>query len=161
MVDAEWDRRALIAGTVAAIAIARGVELAISARNLRRVRENGTPHAASTSSAEYAVMVVVHVLFLACPLLALRTKEQLGSNELALAALFALALAACLRWWTMWTLGPRWNARAVVAPSLGAVHGGPFRYFRHPNGWDIQSYGEFFHAWLTPEALRQLVLDTQ
>ena len=54
-------------------------------------------------------------------------------GAIAWAATCTIVVAQLLRWWTIRTLGPRWNARAVVAPALGAVHGGPYRLLRHPN----------------------------
>ena len=78
-------------------------------------------------------MVLVHVLFLACPLLEFQLRGQRGSDLPACIAVGAIVATQALRWWTIRTLGPRWNARAVVAPSLGAVHDGPYRFLRHPN----------------------------
>jgi methyltransferase len=128
-----WSQNALLAGTVAVLTIERVVELVVSHRNLARLRANGTPHEASSSSIEYAAMVLVHVLFLACPLLEALSRPPDVLIEPNLAAVGAIAVAQALRWWTIRTLGPRWNARAVVAPSLGAVHDGPYRFLRHPN----------------------------
>jgi methyltransferase len=96
--------------------------------------EENVPHEAASSSAEYAVMALVHALLLACPLLELqRLGAGVSSAVTSAVAIAALALAQALRWWTISTLGVRWNARAVVAPSLGAVHDGPYRFLRHPN----------------------------
>ena len=133
MAEVIWDRSSLLAGTVAVLAIERGVELVVSRRNLARLRANGTPHAASSGVAEYAIMVLVHVLFLACPLIELNLRGPRLPKLVALGALASIVAAQALRWWTIRTLGPRWNARAVVAPSLGAVHGGPYHFMRLPN----------------------------
>jgi methyltransferase len=48
--------------------------------------------------------------------------------------MLALAFAAqALRWWCIWTLGPRWNTRVIVVPGLPLVRRGPYRWFPHPN----------------------------
>ena len=49
-------------------------------------------------------------------------------------AMLGVALAAqALRYWTIATLGKRWNVRVIVVPGLPVVTGGPFRFLRHPN----------------------------
>jgi methyltransferase len=48
--------------------------------------------------------------------------------------MIALVLAAqALRWWCIATLGPRWNTRVIVVPSLPLVDTGPYQWLRHPN----------------------------
>lgn len=140
--ESGWDRHALLAGTIALLAAERCVELAVSRRNLARLRAGGIEHEASSGAAEYAFMVAVHVLFLAAPLVEADWRGLRGPPNVAIAAVAAIVLAQALRWWTIRTLGQRWNARAVVAPSLGAVHHGPFRFARHPNYIAVQL--EFF-----------------
>lgn len=133
MLEAGLDRNALLVGVLAVLALERGIELVVSARNLARIEASGTPHRAASDGLEYAWMVVVHVLFVVCPWLEVHWRGMRLPDEVALVAAFAIAAAQALRWWTIRTLGPRWNARAVVAPALGAVHGGPYRFLRHPN----------------------------
>ncbi|HTF89927.1 MAG TPA: isoprenylcysteine carboxylmethyltransferase family protein [Planctomycetota bacterium] len=133
MAELAWDRSTMLAGTVAFLAVERTFELALSHRNLTRLRASGAAHEASSGAAEYALMVAVHTLFLFCPLLEVKLRGMRGPDSLALAGIAAIAAAQVLRWWTIRTLGLRWNARAVVAPSLGVVHGGPYRFLRHPN----------------------------
>jgi methyltransferase len=44
-----------------------------------------------------------------------------------------LAAATALRWWSIASLGPSWNVRAVVPDDLRPVSRGPYRFVRHPN----------------------------
>jgi methyltransferase len=48
--------------------------------------------------------------------------------------MLALVLGSqALRWWCISTLGPQWNTRIVIVPSMSAVATGPYRWLRHPN----------------------------
>ena len=38
-----------------------------------------------------------------------------------------------LRWWSIRTLGRRWNVHALVPDDLEPETGGPYRHIRHPN----------------------------
>lgn len=138
MIDPVWDRDQLLAAVLVGLALERGCELVLSHNNLARLRASGTPHAASSSLTEYAVMVVVHVLFLGAPAIEVYLRGMRLPDSVALTATCAIVFAQLLRWWTIRTLGPRWNARAVVAPALGAVHAGPYRFLRHPNYLAVQ-----------------------
>ncbi|MFZ9871191.1 MAG: isoprenylcysteine carboxyl methyltransferase family protein [Candidatus Kapaibacteriota bacterium] len=42
-------------------------------------------------------------------------------------------LLQALRYWTIATLGKRWNTRIIVLPGQPLVKTGPFRWLRHPN----------------------------
>jgi methyltransferase len=46
-------------------------------------------------------------------------------------ALFILLQAA--RLWIIASLGRRWTTRIIVLPSRPLIHGGPYRWLRHPN----------------------------
>ena len=127
------DRTWLVGAVVVALALERLGELALSHRNLARLERDGVARFASSSGGEYGAMVLVHTLFVLTPPIEIWLRGMRGDGTTALAAVAAIAAAQALRWWTILTLGPRWNARAVVAPSLGAVHGGPYRFVRHPN----------------------------
>jgi methyltransferase len=107
----------------------RLLELRLSARNARVMRERG---GIEVGAARFGRMRVLHALFLpACAL------EVLALERPFVAALgfpmLALALAAqALRWWAILSLGPAWNVRVIVAPDQ-AVRRGPYRFVRHPN----------------------------
>ena len=115
------------------LSLSRLAELWISRRNLVRLRASGVSWRAASSEREYAVMACVHALFLVAPLIEFALRGARGPRALGTAALLVLLAAQLLRFWAIHTLGPRWNARAVVAASLGALHVGPYRFMRHPN----------------------------
>jgi methyltransferase len=43
------------------------------------------------------------------------------------------AAGKALKWWAIVTLGPSWTFRIVVVPNAPLIHGGPYRWLRHPN----------------------------
>lgn len=135
---------------IALTAVERGLEVRLSKRHAawsfaRGGREVGAEH--------YPFMVVLHTGFLiACVaevwLLHRAFVPMLGWP------LLAVALAAQgLRWWVIRTLGPRWNTRVIIVPSLPRIEGGPFRYLRHPNYLAVVTEGlalPLMHgAWIT------------
>jgi methyltransferase len=42
-------------------------------------------------------------------------------------------VAQALRFWTIASLGERWNVRVWVVPGMAPVRTGPYRFFPHPN----------------------------
>lgn len=115
---------------LALLALERGLELAISGRNARRMLARGGVEA---GRAHYPVMVAFHAGFL----LACAAEQLLWPAPWPLpaaAAALALALAAqALRWWAVATLRGRWTTRVVVVPGEPPVTDGPYRFVRHPN----------------------------
>lgn len=119
-------------GTVllGAVALERGAELWLSARNARRLRAAG---AAEVGGGHYPLLFGFHAVLLASCLgwaLGGGARPRLA---VALASVLAVLLAQALRWWAIATLGPRWSTRILVPPGAPPVTGGPYRYFRHPN----------------------------
>lgn len=113
-----------------AIGVERLCELVIAKRNAARAFARG---AVEVGQAHYRVMTVFHTLFLLCcvgeTLLLDRTfPPVLGPIMLTLAI-----LAQLLRYWSIRTLGERWNTRIIVLPEVPPVVGGPYRFVRHPN----------------------------
>lgn len=133
MLEPGWDRGQLLWGTLALLALSRLCELWISQRNLARLRASGAPSRAASSAFEYALMVALHVVYLSAPPLELAFAGERGPRWPTGIAVLLIVLAQALRGWSIHALGPRWNARAVVAPSLGVVHDGPYRFMRHPS----------------------------
>jgi len=120
----------LYLGLLALVALERGVELVLSARNVRLARSRG---GVETGQGHYPVMAAFHGAFLsACALevVLLRRPFPGAVGWLALAAVLA---AQALRYWAVATLGWRWNTRIVVVPGAAPVTGGPYRFVRHPN----------------------------
>ncbi|HTV17919.1 MAG TPA: isoprenylcysteine carboxylmethyltransferase family protein, partial [Polyangiaceae bacterium] len=52
---------------------------------------------------------------------------------LGVSCLLVAFAAQALRYWTIASLGRRWNVAVLVLPGVPAVTGGPFRFLRHPN----------------------------
>jgi methyltransferase len=122
--------RAIGYGLLALVALERGVELVVSARNARRTLARGGVEA---GRAHYPAMVAFHGAFLvACALepVAWPAPWPIG---LALAGAAVVALAQALRWWAIRSLGDRWSTRIVVLPGAPPVVAGPYRFLRHPN----------------------------
>ena len=112
------------------VALLRLAELAISARNARRLRARG---GVESGAGHYPVMVGVHAAFLAAaPLeVILLDRGFIPTLGFSMLALFALTLA--LRYWVIATMGEHWCTRVVVLPGVPLVATGPFRILRHPN----------------------------
>ncbi len=121
---------------VAGLGAVRLGELAWSARNERRA---GPGRAAARRS--YPAMVAVHAaLFVVCLRAAAarrgtrdRRWRPAVDPGLEAVAMTGLAGALLLRLWVIGTLGTAWNVRAVVPERMRVVHGGPYRWVRHPN----------------------------
>jgi methyltransferase len=108
----------------------RGVELAVSSRNVRRALARGGFEA---GRGHYPAVVALHVAFLgaiAAEALLLPSPWPAWATAVALAAALA---AQGLRWWAVATLGDRWSTRIVVVPGEAPVTRGPYRFLAHPN----------------------------
>jgi methyltransferase len=101
-------------------------ELALSSR-LERNLEGGRQAAARS----YPVMVALHVALFAAPLCELAVWRRRPRAPVLWVGV--LGGATALRWWCIHTLGPAWNARALVPSDLRPVTTGPYRFVRHPN----------------------------
>jgi methyltransferase len=120
----------LYLGLLVLVAVERGVELVLSARNARLARERG---GVESGRGHYPVMAAFHgALLVACALeVALLHRPFPGAvGWLALAVVLG---SQALRYWAIATLGWRWNTRIVVVPGAAPVTGGPYRFVRHPN----------------------------
>jgi methyltransferase len=110
------------------VAAERLAELVVARRNLAWARSRG---GREYGFGHYPFMVVLHIgLLVGCLFEAAHRPfiPALGWSMLAV-----VLLAQALRWWCISTLGPRWNTRIIVIPGLPLVHGGPYRWLRHPN----------------------------
>lgn len=113
-----------------AVALERGVELVVSARNARRAFDRG---AVEVGQGHYRVMKLLHTAFLLACAAEVAFLGRPFPGALGWAALGAVAGAQALRWWAVAALGVRWNTRVIVWPDLAPVTGGPYRFVRHPN----------------------------
>ena len=115
---------------LALVALERGVELVLSARNARTARARG---GVESGQGHYPVMAAVHALFLLSCALEVVLLRRPFPGTLGWAALDAVILAQFLRYWAIASLGWRWNTRIVVVPGEPPVTRGPYRWVRHPN----------------------------
>lgn len=115
---------------VGAYAIERCSELVRSRRNLARAMRRG---AIECGAAHYPAMVVVHVLFLISAACEVLIFHRPFPGALGWIALALSAGSQALRWWSIGTLGDRWNTRIVVIPGEPLITTGPYRIIRHPN----------------------------
>ena len=107
----------------------RAAELAISARNTRRLlargaREYGREH--------YPLLVLIHALFplaLAFEVLALGARP----GRLAPCWIVLWLAAQAVRVAALRALGERWSTRVLVLPAAPLVRRGPYRFLQHPN----------------------------
>jgi methyltransferase len=119
----------IIGFMLAAIVVQRLLELRVAKRNEAWARAQG---ARELSARHYPAFFVLHVgWLLAWPLEAWLTGPRLVSGWWALALAFVAAQG--LRYWSMRTLGKRWNTRILVLPGKAPIERGPYRIVRHPN----------------------------
>lgn len=110
------------------LSLQRIAELALSARNLARLRERG---AREVSAAHFPLFVLLHGGY---PI-ALVTEVLAGARPPGHWpwALALWLLAQALRVAAIRALGERWNVRIVVLPGAPPVRSGIYRWIRHPN----------------------------
>lgn len=115
---------------VAYVAAARVFELGLSRRNAARVLARG---GRLVQRDGIGALAAVHILLI----VALPAEELvLGPGlpaDLRCVALALFLAAEGLRYWTIATLGERWNVRVIVIDGAPRVARGPFRLVRHPN----------------------------
>jgi methyltransferase len=115
---------------LALLAAERGVELAISRRNVRAAFAAG---AYEMGRRHYRVMAAMHTLFLVSCAVEVSLFARPFPGAVGFVALgFALA-AQALRYAAVSALGRRWNVRIIVWPLAPPVTRGPYRFVRHPN----------------------------
>jgi methyltransferase len=117
-------------GIIAALALERGVELYIARRNAARALAAG---AREIGQRHYRAMVVFHGAFLVACAMESVARGSGAPLAVAVPAIAAEIFAQFLRYWVIYTLGPRWNTRIIVFPDAAPITSGPFRFARHPN----------------------------
>lgn len=115
---------------VAAIALERVAELWLARRNAAWAFARG---AVEVGQRDYRTMAVFHALFLAACVVEPILLDRSFTAWIAGVCIALLLGAQALRWWSIRTLGPRWNTRIIVLPGAAPVTGGPYRWLRHPN----------------------------
>jgi methyltransferase len=113
---------------ILAVGAERVAELVVSRRNLAWARRRG---GREQGFGHYPFMVVLHFSLLVACLVEAAHRSFIPALGWPMIALVVLAQA--LRWWSIATLGPRWNTRIIVIPGVPLVEAGPYRWLRHPN----------------------------
>lgn len=146
---------------LAVVGALRGVELAISRRHQRALREH---HVCDVADPGFRWMVLVHAGILIGAALEVVLLRRPMIPTLAIAAAVVVVLANAVRWWVIATLGRHWNVQVMDSVRLGVVSGGPYRAIRHPNyaavflelaalplvhsAWITALVGSIAHAWV-------------
>lgn len=115
---------------------ARLIELAVAARNERRLRAAG---GLEFGRAQHPWMVALHLGFFAACLLEPPWLARPFAGVWAAPLLAVLAAAMALRVWAIRALRGRWCTRVIVLPGRPAENGGPYRRLRHPNYLAVQA----------------------
>jgi len=110
---------------VAVVALQRLLELALARRNTARLLASG---AQEVGGSHYLLIVAVHVGWLVALWAAVPPSAAISWPWFA-----AYLVLQCGRAWVMLTLGRYWTTRIIHVPDAPLVHGGPYRFFRHPN----------------------------
>lgn len=147
----EW-----LAVFLALLIVQRLSELALSARNEKKLRAMG---AREHARGHFPMLVLVHVLL---PLGMIAEVLALGARPGPAWPLWlALVLGAqALRVSAMRALGERWHVRIWVVPGMPLVRSGPYRWLRHPNYLavvvELVAIPLLFGAWRTALAVSAL-----
>jgi methyltransferase len=118
-----------LAAFLLVVIVQRLAELALSARNGRRLLAQG---AREYGRGHFPWIVTIHALF---PLTLVAEIVWLGARPNAAAPLWLTLWTAAqvLRYAAVRALGERWNVRVLVLPGAPLVRRGPYRWLRHPN----------------------------
>ena len=120
---------AVSAIAVAAVLLMMGAELQLSRFNERRLRQQG---AAEPEGDVYRTMAWAYpVSFIAMGLEGAVAGPAPGTTTLIGTALFGASKV--LKFWAIFSLGPRWTFRVLVPPGSTMVTQGPYSVVRHPN----------------------------
>ena len=104
-------------------------EAALSRRNERRLRDLG---AFEPQDDVYPAMQVVYPsCFVA--MIVESWLQRRGFTGTAPIGLIVFAAGKLVKYWAIYTLGPRWTFRVLVPPGSGRTLAGPYRFMRHPN----------------------------
>jgi methyltransferase len=107
------------------VVVQRMAELALAARNARRLREAG---AVEFDGRGYPWFVLLHGAWLLSLFVLVPADAAPSWPLLAVVAVLQLG-----RLWVIATLGRRWTTRIIVPPGAMRIGVGPYRYLRHPN----------------------------
>jgi methyltransferase len=122
--------QALYSVLIAAIALQRLSEVALSRRNRAWALARG---ALEFGSRQLPAIKLLHTAFLCGCLIEVGSGARPFIPALGVPCLAIIVACQAVRYWTVATLGPRWNVSILVIPGLPLEQGGPYRFLRHPN----------------------------
>lgn len=135
---------------LALIGAERLFELRLSRRNAACAFERG---GIESGRRHFFWMRLLHTAFLAGCALEVTLLQRPFDARVGVAMFVLVVAAQALRFWTIASLGPLWNARVIVVPGLPVVTRGPYRWLSHPNYLAVVIEGfavPLIHgAWLT------------
>jgi methyltransferase len=117
-------------GLLALVVMERVGEVALSRRNARRALSRG---GVEVGRGQYRVIVAFHALFLIACAVETSFRNPQVPAFITRIALLGEAGAEALRYWSIATLGERWNTRIIAVANQMPITAGPYRYVRHPN----------------------------
>ena len=117
-------------GLLTAVALERGLEVWLSARNARWSFARG---GIEVGQRHFGAMKALHVSFFVAAAAEVLLLHRPWIRPLGISMAVAVLAAQGLRYWAILTLGKRWNTRVIVVPGATAVATGPYRWLRHPN----------------------------
>src|SRR4051794_1505359 len=108
----------LFIALLAAVALLRFVEIAVSRRHQRTLRSHG---AHAVPDQHFASMVAVHAAVLAGAAIEVVWLQRPFIPVLAGGMGVLVVLANAVRWWVIVTMGSHWNVQVVDSTRLGVV----------------------------------------
>ena len=122
--------RLLFLSFVAALGVQRLLELRLSRRNERMMRQRGgREHTSKT----YHWIVTLHAAWFAAMLLEVFAGRRKFHPWVAVPAFGVFAAGQALRLTAIRTLGWRWSTRVMTVPGASPMRRGIYQYMRHPN----------------------------
>ena len=112
------------------VGIERLVEVGISSRNQRKMKEQG---ARKIPEPHYPWLVLFHAAVLVSAGLEVLLLRRPLIPALAVSMLIIFIVSNVLRWWVIRLLGGFWNVQIMDSSHIGFVTTGPYRWIRHPN----------------------------
>ena len=114
---------------LAFVILQRMAELLLARRNESWLRQHG---AREFGHGHYPFLIALHAAFF----LSLILEVLFVGNGPASWWWLPCGLFVCaqvLRYWSIASLGRRWNTKIMVLPDAPPLHRGPYRFLRHPN----------------------------
>lgn len=135
---------------VVAVGFTRLAEAAVGASHLKWVRaRGGLDHPGSLNG----LLATLQVLLLIGCILEADLSMRPFVPALAWPMFVVVLVMITLRWWSIFTLGPRWTTGVVLIPGLPPVRRGPYRVLRHPaalaTGIEGVALALMWGSWLT------------